>query len=207
VSSSAGAIPSAGRNHRPPSPRDKDRERGSRKFGRESPTSLQRSLSSCPGHRWLRPHPEPGKLDQRGAQPRIARFRYALFPIDRPALPRSRCQSGIGRDLPSVVEAAIETFQPKDKCNILADTPSAEQHRRRRSFQVANSLPKLRLDGLDLLKQQLQTIELAIDLDLEMRRQAAAVPRRPRRDPQKARTTRQIFLILSDLRVWSAHRD
>jgi hypothetical protein len=65
-----------------------------------------------------------------------------LFAVDRPTLPWRRCQAGIGGDLPAVLKMT-------------------KQHEER--------IP-LTPHGLDLLKKQLEPVELAADLSLRVGR-------------------------------------
>lgn len=57
--------------------------------------------------------PQPGQLDQRRAQAWVARLEDALLTADRAALPGRRCEPGIGRDLPAVVEMPKQALRPQ----------------------------------------------------------------------------------------------
>ena len=54
-------------------------------------------------------YPQPGELDHRGPQPRIAGLRHALLVPDAAALPGRRRKARIGGDLAAVGEAAGRT--------------------------------------------------------------------------------------------------
>ena len=71
---------------------------------------------------WLMSQPQPGKLDQRRPQPRIAGLRHTLLAIDRAALPGRRRQPGIGRHLPAVGEASAQALRPEHAGKFGPDT-------------------------------------------------------------------------------------
>src|SRR5258706_8087328 len=72
--------------------------------------------------------PQPGELDHRRSQPRIAGLGHALFVIDRSALPRRRRQAGVGRHLSSIVKAAEQAFSIEDGGKLRADALQLRQH-------------------------------------------------------------------------------
>src|SRR3954447_24430306 len=71
--------------------------------------------------------PQPGDLDHRLAQPRIARLGDAA--IDAAALPGDRGEPGI--DLAPVAEAAEQRFEPEHRGELRPDALEFHQQRRR----------------------------------------------------------------------------
>src|SRR3954452_21450288 len=65
--------------------------------------------------------PEPGQLDHWCSQPGVARLGYTLLVIDRAALPWRRRQTGVGGDLPAVIEPAEQALRPEDGGSLGAD--------------------------------------------------------------------------------------
>ena len=126
--------------------------------------------------------PQPGELDHRCSQPRIAGFGHALFAIDRSALPGRRRQAGVGSDLASIVEVSEQPFRPEDggelRPDALMSSNIAGRSRRCRSA-LARSEQRvpLGLHRLDLFEQQFEPIEFAADLRLQMLRQGTAIAR------------------------------
>src|SRR5208337_2585718 len=102
---------------------------------------------------WLVSQPQPRELYHRRSQPRIAGLRDPLFVSDRSALPGGRRQPSVGRQLPSVAEAAEQPFRP-EYCRKFRSHPlQLRQHRRRRGAPFAHRLEKgipFRLDRLQL---------------------------------------------------------
>ena len=89
-----------------------------------------------------------------------------------------RRQAGVGGHLPPVVELAEQALRPEDRGGLGADTLQPRQHGRRRGHLVTGQLEQgvpFRLDGLQLLQQDLEAIELADDLRLQVHRQRPAV--------------------------------
>ena len=60
----------------------------------------------------LMARPQPGDFQHRRAQPRIARFRYALLMGDRAAPPRRRRIAGVSPDLPPIGKVPRQPFRP-----------------------------------------------------------------------------------------------
>jgi hypothetical protein len=73
-------------------------------------------------------------------------------------------EAGIGGDLTPIGEGPEQPFQPQHGRELGPDAFEREQHRRRR-WRLTALLGQQRvtfgLDGLDLSKQQFETIELA----------------------------------------------
>src|ERR1019366_3450793 len=134
-----------------------------------------------------------------GASVSIAGFRHSLLAIDRSALPRRRGQASVGRDLLSVGETSVEPLRPEDGGELGTDAFDGVQHRlwRQRSFGLRRWLEQgvpLGLDGLDLFNQQLNSMELAADLSLEMRRQRTPIARLQLVEPLASIATQRLVV-------------
>ena len=127
----------------------------------------------CQYRTWLMSHPQPGKLDHRCSQPRVPGFGDALFVSDRPALPRRRPQPRISSDLPSIGEAAVQSFRPQDTGEFRTNALQTLQHRPRRRRAIlrgAEQSISLSFDGPDLLKDEFEPIKLSSNLRLQVLR-------------------------------------
>src|SRR6185312_771491 len=110
---------------------------------------------------WLVSQPQPRKLEHGCPQPRIAGLADTLFPLDRPALPWRRRQSGIGSDLSAVGKMPEQSFRPKNHRELCSDTFQVHQHPcgrgillvRRREYVIS-----VGLNSLDLFKNQLKAV-------------------------------------------------
>ena len=113
-------------------------------------------------------------------------------------MPGRRRQACVGRDLLSVGEASAEPLRPDDGGKFRADPFQIDQHRLwrciSRSFARGEQGIPLRLDGLDLLEQQLKSIELTADLSLEMRRQATTIARLQLAEPLASIATQRLVV-------------
>ena len=97
--------------------------------------------------------------------------------MDRSAAPWGGREPGIGGDLPAVAEAPEERLQPESGGEFGTDAREPRQNRRRsRPFFLGEQGVARRLDGLDLAEQQLQSIQIARDLRLDVGRQRLAEP-------------------------------
>ena len=140
------------------------------------PAALTRSSNHrVRAERGLMQTPKPGQLDERGSQPRVAGL--GRLPVRDRSIRSARAwrEPGVGGDLTSVVEATEQSFQPEHGGELGADAPQLRQHRRPgRLFALGEHGVARRLDRLDLSQQQLQSIELARDLRLDVGRQRLA---------------------------------
>src|SRR6266567_2896176 len=110
--------------------------------------------------------------------PRVARLGDALLMVDRAALPWRRRQTGVGGHLPAVVELAEQAHRPEDGGGLGADTFQLQQHGRRRGRRISRRLEQgapFSLYDLQLLQHDLEPIQLANDLRLQVHRQQPAV--------------------------------
>ena len=97
-----------------------------------------------------------------------------------PARDRSRrsargwCETRIGGDLPTIVEAAEQAFKPEERGELRTNAAQARE-RSRWGIRISrgglrHERVPLRLDRDQLGEDQLEPGELALDLALEMRR-------------------------------------
>src|SRR4051794_11771440 len=124
--------------------------------------------------------PEPGELDHRRGQARVARLRDALLAPDAAAQPRRRRQPGVGGELPPVGEGPEQALEPEQRGGLRADPLEPQQEGRRAGRRLGRRRGErvaLGLDLPDLAHQQLEPLDLAADLGLEPRRQGVPVPR------------------------------
>src|SRR5688500_4783184 len=132
----------------------------------------------------LMAEPEPGELDHGMAQAAVAGFRDALLAVGSAALPRARRQSRIGRDLPSIVEAAEQGLQPDQRAELGADPlEPREDGGRRLRLDVrphADQRVALTLDPGHLRNDHVDPLDLPADRRLEPVRQGASIPGRER---------------------------
>src|SRR5882762_964194 len=122
--------------------------------------------------------PQPGQLNHCCPQPWVAGLGHTLLVIDRAALPWRRRQTGVGGYLPAVVELAEQALRPEHGSGLGADSLQLRQHDRWRGRLVSRRLEQgvpFRLDGLQLLQQDLEPIQLADELRPQVHRQGPAV--------------------------------
>ena len=87
-------------------------------------------------------------------------------------------QTGVGGHLPAVVEPAEQALRPEDGGGLGADALQLHQHGRRRGRLVSRRLEQgvpFRLNGLQLRQHELEPIQLADDLRLQVHRQGPTV--------------------------------
>lgn len=141
--------------------------------------------------------PQPGQLNHCGSQSWIARFGHPLFAVDRSALPGRRRQSGVGRHLPAIGKGAVKSFRPYDRRVLRADPSQIAKDLRRSRRDVARLLDRripLALDGLQLRDDELEPIEFASNLSLDVVRQRAAVARLQSVQPRSAMTMERFIV-------------
>src|SRR4051812_30075607 len=108
----------------------------------------------------------------------LPRFGHTLLVIDRAALPWSWRQTGVGGHLPAVVEPAEQALRPQDGGDFGADTLQLHQHGRWRGHLLAGRLEQgvaFRRNALQLRQYDLEPIQLADDLRLQVHRQGPTV--------------------------------
>jgi site-specific DNA recombinase len=148
----------------------------------DPPTSLPDALPEpgAQGGARLMAEPEPGELDHGAAQAAVAGLRDALLAVGPTTLPRARRQSRIGRDLPSIVEAAEQGLQPDQRAELGTDPLEPRQGggcRLRLGGRLqADQRVALTLNRGHLRGDQVDPVELPADLRLEPFRQGMPVP-------------------------------
>src|SRR3954467_1672268 len=122
--------------------------------------------------------PYPGQLDLCVPQPGVARFGDTLLAIDRAALPWGWRQTGIGGDLPAIIKPTKQALRPEDSGDFGADALQPHQHGWGRGRLVSRRLEQgvaFRRNALQLRQHDLEPIQLADDLRLQVHRQGPAV--------------------------------
>ncbi len=103
--------------------------------------------------------------------------------VDIATAPRAGCQSAEGRELTTIVEAAVEALEPENRGDLLADALELQQQPAwcrsnlvlgRLVLQSQQSIAR-RFDFDDLLLDQLEPVELATNLGLQSLRLGPAV--------------------------------